>query len=29
MTNKKVGDKVILKGPKGDLVLEIMDINYV
>ena len=28
LTNKKVGDKVVLKRPKGDHVLEIMDISY-
>ena len=28
LTNKKVGDKVMLKRPKGDHVLEIMDITY-
>ena len=29
LTNKKAGDKVILKLPKGDHVLEIMDITYI
>jgi transcription elongation factor GreB len=29
LTNKKVGDKVILKRPKGDHVFEIMDITYI
>jgi len=29
MTNKKVGDIVVLKRPKGDHVFEIMDINYI
>lgn len=28
LTNKKVGDKVILRRPKGDHVLEIMNITY-
>jgi transcription elongation factor GreB len=28
LTNKKTGDKVILKRPKGDLVFEIVDIAY-
>ena len=28
MTNKKVGDNVILKRPKGDQVFKIMDISY-
>lgn len=28
LTNKKVGDKVTLKRPKGDRVFEIMDIAY-
>lgn len=28
MTNKKAGDKVVLKRPKGDQVLEIMSISY-
>ena len=28
LTNKKVGDKVVLKRPKGDRVFEIMDIAY-
>ena len=28
LTNKKVGDKVVLKRPKGDQVLEIMNITY-
>jgi transcription elongation factor GreB len=28
LTNKKVGDKVVLKRPKGDHVFEIMDITY-
>lgn len=28
LTNKKAGDKVVLKRPKGDQVLEIMRINY-
>ena len=28
LTNKKVGDKVVLKRPKGDHVLEIMNITY-
>jgi transcription elongation factor GreB len=28
LTNKKVGDKVVLKRPKGDLVFEIMKIIY-
>jgi transcription elongation factor GreB len=28
LTNKKVGDKVVLKRPKGDHVFEIMDIIY-
>jgi transcription elongation factor GreB len=29
LTNKKVGDKVVLKRPKGDHILEIMDITYI
>ena len=29
LTNKKVGDKVLLKRPKGDLVFEIMKITYI
>ncbi len=29
LTNKKAGDKVVLKRPKGDLVFEIMKIMYV
>jgi transcription elongation factor GreB len=29
LTNKKAGDKVILKRPKGDQVFEIMDITYI
>jgi transcription elongation factor GreB len=28
LTNKKVGDKVVLKRPKGDYVFEIMKITY-
>jgi transcription elongation factor GreB len=28
LTNKKVGDKVILKRPKGERIFEIMDISY-
>ena len=28
LTNKKAGDKVPLKRPKGDQVFEIMDITY-
>jgi len=28
LTNKKVGDKVVLKRPKGDQVLEIINITY-
>jgi transcription elongation factor GreB len=28
LTNKKTGDKVVLKRPKGDLVFEIININY-
>ena len=28
LTNKKVGDKVVLKQPKGDRVFEIMNITY-
>lgn len=28
LTNKKVGEKVILKSPKGDRIFEIMDISY-
>lgn len=28
LTNKKVGDKVVLKRPKGDRVFEIMNITY-
>lgn len=28
LTNKKAGEKVVLKRPKGDLVLEIMKIEY-
>lgn len=28
LTNKKVGDKVVLKNPKEDRVFEIMDITY-
>ena len=28
LTNKKTGDKVILKRPKGDLVFEVVDIAY-
>jgi transcription elongation factor GreB len=29
LTNKKAGDKVVLKRPKGDLVFEIMKIAYI
>ena len=29
LTDKKVGDKVLLKRPKGDHVFEIMDIKYI
>jgi transcription elongation factor GreB len=29
LVNKKVGDKVVLKRPKGDQVFEIMDITYI
>jgi len=29
LTNKKIGDKGILKRPKGDHVFEIMDITYI
>ena len=29
LTNKKVGDKVVLKRPKGDHILEIMDITCI
>ncbi len=28
LTNKKAGDKVVLKRPKGDLIFEIKDITY-
>jgi len=28
LTNKKAGDKVVLKRPKGEQVLEIVEINY-
>jgi transcription elongation factor GreB len=28
LTNKKAGDKVVLKRPKGDLVLKILEITY-
>jgi transcription elongation factor GreB len=29
LTNKKVGEKVVLKRPKGDQVFEIMEITYI